>query len=95
MYTLIITYEDITEVYKVSKYNDSIHKAFEEISMYGENCIEFVFPGESIFSLHEVCSVFDMVKRFDDSGAAEMYYEQVEPSTIDKWKKDLMEVADY
>jgi hypothetical protein len=93
MYTVLVGYDNLTEVYQVSEYDDNVKDAIECISTYGGDCIELVFKGDAIETLYEESSIFDMIKNFDDSEFFEAYYEEDDKDRIEGYKELLIKVA--
>lgn len=93
MYTVMLGFDNLIEVYQVKEYNDKVKNALECISTYGTDCIELVFKGEIIESLYEVSSIHDMLKNFEDSEFFEAYYDVSDKEMIDEYKEILMKVA--
>jgi hypothetical protein len=90
MYTIIVTFEDLTEVYQATDYNDDIKQAIENITLYGEDCVEFVFEGCPVFNQHGISSLKKITQRFKDEGLFQMYFAEDEKAEIDR-RLDILE----
>jgi hypothetical protein len=93
MYTVIVGYDNLVEVYQLNRYNQAIKEAIECISTYGGDCVEVVFKGEIIETMHEISSLKEMVKRFEDSEFFESFYQEEDRERINHYKKLLEDVA--
>ncbi|MFS0883349.1 hypothetical protein [Metabacillus niabensis] len=93
MFTVIVSFDNLTEVYQLREYNEEIKEAIECISTYGSDCVEFVFKGEMVETMHEISSLIDMVKRFEEAEFFEAYYQESDRERINVYKKLLKKVA--
>jgi hypothetical protein len=93
VYTVIIGYDNLVEIYQLKKYNQAVKEAIECISTYGGDCVETVLKGEIIETMHEISSLKEMIKRFEDSEFFEAFYQVEDRERINHYKKLLEDVA--
>lgn len=92
MYTVIVGYDNLVQIYQLNKYNEQIKEAIECISTYGGDCVELVLKGEIIETMYEISSIQDMVKNFEESEFFEAFYQEEDRERIEKYKELLVEI---
>ncbi|KZE65107.1 MULTISPECIES: hypothetical protein [Paenibacillus] len=93
MYTVLVAFDNITEVYQVEKYNDEVKNAIEYLNTYGGDSIEFVCEGEIVESVYQLYSIEYMINRFEKSEFFENYCDSSEKPMMENYKELLRKIA--
>ncbi|MEK4824578.1 hypothetical protein NSS71_08465 [Niallia sp. FSL W8-0951] len=92
MYTAIVEFDGLTEVYHMTEYNKEIKDAIEYLNTYGEDSVVFVSKGEVVEVSYEVFTLESIIKRFEDSEFFEAYCDESERELMENYKKLLRKI---
>ncbi|WP_303984257.1 hypothetical protein [Niallia circulans] len=92
MYTVIVEFDGLTEVYHMTEYNQEIKDAIEYLNTYGEDSVVFVSKGEVVEVSYEVFTLELMIKRFEDSEFFEAYCDESEKEMMEEYKTLLRRI---
>ncbi|MGG3890319.1 hypothetical protein [Metabacillus fastidiosus] len=93
MYTVIVEFDTLTEVYQLKDYNEKIKAAIEYINTYGGDSVSFVCKGDIIENDYEVFTVENLIKRFEESEFFEAYCNESERELMEEYKEILRKVG--
>lgn len=92
MYTVIVEFDGVTEVYHMTEYNQEIKEAIEYLNTYGKDSVVFVSKGEVVEVSNDVFTLESMIKRFEDSEFFEAYCDESEKEIMEEYKNLLKRV---
>jgi len=92
VYTVIVEFDGLTEVYHMTEYNQEIKDAIEYLNTYGEDSVVFVSKGEVVEVSYEVFTLELMIKRFEDSEFFEAYCDESEKEMMEEYKTLLRRI---